>query len=431
MTINAVIRAVPDTAANWTANNPTLPLGVIGYETDTRQFKFGDGATAWTGLSYGGTLDPDVADFAALTPTNDDVLQRKAGHWTNRSITQLLADLGIAATYAPLSSPALIGTPTAPTAAPGTNTTQVSTTAFVAAAIAALIGTAPGVLDTLGEISDAINDDANLYTTLVTALAGKQPLDADLTTLAGLASIVNLTALAGLSGAADKLAYFTGAGALSLADLSSFARTLLDDADALTMQNTLLLPTLPYRSGKYYPIHPVIASGTGTASGAASGLKRFCLMKLRRAVSIATLGVRVSTLQSGGKFQLALYAADTATLLPTGNPLFSSADLSTTLAQYVESGTVGQTLGPGIYWVALDTDTTGATAVFMGLSASATAFMHDIGMELGNSISTSGTVAFSKTGTYATWPTMTGSYSGDSLANVSNGLAPFLGFKVT
>lgn len=50
---------------------------------------------------------------------------------------------------------------------------------------------------------------------------------------------VNLTALVGLAGAADKLGYFTGAGAMTLADLSSFARTLLDDADAAAAMTTL------------------------------------------------------------------------------------------------------------------------------------------------------------------------------------------------
>lgn len=43
-------------------------------------------------------------------------------------------------TYAPLSSPALTGTPTAPTAAEGTNTTQIATTAFVTAAVSAVAG---------------------------------------------------------------------------------------------------------------------------------------------------------------------------------------------------------------------------------------------------------------------------------------------------
>ena len=43
---------------------------------------------------------------------------------------------------APLASPTLTGTPAAPTASPGTNTTQLATTAFVTAAVAALNGAA-------------------------------------------------------------------------------------------------------------------------------------------------------------------------------------------------------------------------------------------------------------------------------------------------
>jgi hypothetical protein len=41
-----------DTAANWTANNPTLAAGEIGLETDTAKYKMGDGATAWNSLAY-------------------------------------------------------------------------------------------------------------------------------------------------------------------------------------------------------------------------------------------------------------------------------------------------------------------------------------------------------------------------------------------
>lgn len=51
----------------------------------------------------------------------------------------------------------------------------------------------------------------------------------------------NVAALAGLAGVADRLPYFSGAGALSLATLTAFARTLLDDADAAAMQATLEL----------------------------------------------------------------------------------------------------------------------------------------------------------------------------------------------
>ena len=77
---------------------------------------------------------------------------------------------------APLASPALTGTPTAPTAAPGTNTTQLATAAFVQAAIAALIAAAPGALDTLDELAAAMGDDANFVTTVTNALALKAAL---------------------------------------------------------------------------------------------------------------------------------------------------------------------------------------------------------------------------------------------------------------
>ncbi|HIA3097261.1 TPA: phage tail protein [Escherichia coli] len=98
---------------------------------------------------------------------------------------------------APLSSPALTGTPTAPTAAQSVNNTQIATTAFVKSAIAAMVGSAPVALDTLNELAAALGNDPNFSTTVLNALAGKQPLDNTLTNLSG-KDVAGLLAYLGL-----------------------------------------------------------------------------------------------------------------------------------------------------------------------------------------------------------------------------------------
>ena len=51
-TIRVQMAQRKDTAAGWTAANPILLLGEIGYETDTKKFKIGDGTTNWNSLDY-------------------------------------------------------------------------------------------------------------------------------------------------------------------------------------------------------------------------------------------------------------------------------------------------------------------------------------------------------------------------------------------
>ncbi|AVV71810.1 phage tail protein [Escherichia coli] len=116
---------------------------------------------------------------------------------------------------APLNSPALTGTPTTPTAQQGTNNTQIASTAFVMTAIAALVDSSPDALNTLNELAAALGNDPNFATTMTNALAGKQPKDA------------TLTALAGLATAADRFPYFTGNDVASLATLTEVGRDIL------------------------------------------------------------------------------------------------------------------------------------------------------------------------------------------------------------
>ncbi|EKQ4404844.1 phage tail protein [Escherichia coli] len=121
---------------------------------------------------------------------------------------------------APLSSPALTGTPTAPTAAQSVNNTQIATTAFVKSAIAGMVGSAPAVLDTLNELAAALGNDPNFATTMLNALAGKQPLDNTLTNLSG-KDVAGLLTYLGLGEAAKR---DVGTGENQIPDMSAWKR---------------------------------------------------------------------------------------------------------------------------------------------------------------------------------------------------------------
>ncbi|BAQ93787.1 phage-related tail fiber protein [uncultured Mediterranean phage uvMED] len=111
------------------------------------------------------------------------------------------------------------------------------------------------VLDDLSALSQAANkgiffDTGNSAATFDLTAAGRALLD-DADAAAQRATLqvrpgvevqaydAELAALAGLTSAANKLAYFTGSGTADLTDLSAYARTLLDDADASTARSTL------------------------------------------------------------------------------------------------------------------------------------------------------------------------------------------------
>ena len=64
--MSSIIQIKRGTAAGWTSANPTLNAGEIGFETDTKKMKVGDGSTAWTSLTYTAT-DGDISGVTAGT----------------------------------------------------------------------------------------------------------------------------------------------------------------------------------------------------------------------------------------------------------------------------------------------------------------------------------------------------------------------------
>ena len=195
MSVYTRIKLRRNTAYNWTTNNPTLLAGEVGIDTTNNKIKIGTGLTPWNSLAYAtltpteinalitglqgqidslasnlnNTLDdyvpigdvgqadgvasldstgkvPDTQIASTIARTTDvstaisNLIDSSPA--TLNTLNELAAALNDDANFAgtvttaladkaPIASPALTGVPTAPTAAAGTNTTQIATTAYV------------------------------------------------------------------------------------------------------------------------------------------------------------------------------------------------------------------------------------------------------------------------------------------------------------
>ncbi|QLZ85472.1 phage tail protein [Escherichia coli] len=160
-------------------------------------------------------IDPSVV-LATRQYVDDQIIQVKA--FVDQQLAAHIAAADPHKQYAPKASPALTGTPTAPTAAQTVNNTQIATTGFVKSAIAALVASSPAALDTLNELAAALGNDPNFATTVTNALAGKQPLDSTLTNLSG-KTVNGILQYLGLGEAATRN---VGTGTGQVPDMSSF-----------------------------------------------------------------------------------------------------------------------------------------------------------------------------------------------------------------
>ena len=264
-------------AADWTSVNPILAAGEMGYETDTNKFKFGNGTGAWSTLAYGASDIPGVTEIAqdainsalsvgtGLTKTyndgantitvaiNDAVWATKA--YVDSANTGLVStadstyipfeDRGVANGVASLDSNTKV--PTAQISdssvrsrisASGNGITYNSTTGalsldfsnaatsvasqgYVATQIANTVNGAPGALDTLLELSNALGADANFATTVTNNLATKAPIASP--TFTGTVTIPAGAVISGYDLQANRETAVTAAIATAATDATSKA----------------------------------------------------------------------------------------------------------------------------------------------------------------------------------------------------------------
>lgn len=209
----ARIKLRRDTASNWTSANPVLASGEIGIETDTNKIKIGDGITAWSSLSY-------FADAASLSSDIVDALNG-ANSPTGANPFATIADVGgggdVTKVGVPVNNQVCIwtgdGTVEGDSNLTFDTTTDTLSTVLIAATTvtAALVGNSSTAtaLQTARNIQgvsfngtaniDVINGtgfvkatgttlsyDNSTYLTTAAAASSYQPLDTDLTTIAGL-----------------------------------------------------------------------------------------------------------------------------------------------------------------------------------------------------------------------------------------------------
>jgi hypothetical protein len=262
------------TEAQWTSADPILAAGEIGFESDSGQFKIGDGVNHWSDLSYfknledlGGSFDDYIpltqrgsANGVATLDADGQVpvsqLENVLGSAPEalNTLNELAAALGDDADFAgnvttilsgkaPKLSPALTGTPTAPTPTLTDSSTAIATTAFVKGqgyaldsdvndSIDAIVSDVTGINTSIGEINDSID---SLNTSVNTSLPGDiSALDGRVDTLET-SSSSHGTAISTLEGEMDT-AQSDVAGVISDLSTHELATTAvhgIDDTSAL------------------------------------------------------------------------------------------------------------------------------------------------------------------------------------------------------
>jgi hypothetical protein len=230
--------------------------------------------------TFTGTVTTPLST-AGYVKTNASGVLSSSAAVAQADVTGLTSDLAL---KAPLASPALTGTPTAPTATAGTNTTQIATTAFVTGAVADLIASAPSALNTLNELATALGNDANFSTTVTNSLAAKAPINSPTFTGTVTLPAAGIVFSDGTQAKAGVPSITTFATAISSS--ATIAAGEQDKFIPLTGAVTITLPATGYSTGQSIDFYQ--ASGTGAQFASTNSVVGTPGLKFRTTNSVAT-----------------------------------------------------------------------------------------------------------------------------------------------
>lgn len=298
----------------------------------------------------------------------------------------------------------------------------VITAAYQAAidtAIANLVGTAAVDLNTLGEISDALNDDADAFATLNGLIAAKQ------------AAHANLTQLAGLNLVANKLLYANGAGTLALADYTAFGRQITSLADAAALRALAGLGSAALAASTDFDVagaaaaaqaaaiaasQPLDADLTALAALATTAFGR-SVLEVANAGALRTLaGLGTAALSAVGDFDAAGAAATAQTNAYAADKKY--AGINTQAATYTlalgDAGFLVRMNNGGALTLSIPTDAAAAFAVGTFID-----FQQVGAGQLTIAAVTPGTTTVTSTGATAASPKTRQQYAGGTLIKIA------------
>lgn len=192
----------------------------------------------------------------------------------------------------------------------------------------------------------------------------------------------NVIALSGLTGSADRLPYFTGAGALSLTTLTAAARTVLDDTTVGAMLTTMGGAPLASPAFTGVPTAPTAAIGTNTTQLATMGaLQARILGTVSQAAGVPTGAILETATNANGTYikyadgtmicTKSVSIASAAITTGTGSLFFYSAASQSFAATFsaVPVVHIGAYAGGALFWATNGNTSTTATSAFSVMSA--------------------------------------------------------------